>query len=81
MYTSTYTRINTSSEGSVGGPLIQINKRALWYIGNNTYHLARKGVPFGQRIVEFILDTRDIFPELEHLFCRRKRVRTDDPNR
>lgn len=61
---------------------MQINERALWCIRNDIYHLARKGVLFWQHIVEFILDARDMFPELEHLVCRRmKLVRTDDRNR
>lgn len=45
------------------------------------HHLTRNGVPLGQLIVEFILDIIDMFPEQEHLSCRRKRVRTDDRDR
>jgi len=45
------------------------------------HHPAGKGVPLGGRVIELVLHTRDMFPELEHLFCRRKRIRADDRDR
>jgi len=40
-----------------------------------------EGIPCRWRVVKLVLDSQDVFPELEYLLCRCKRFRTDDRDR
>ena len=48
--------------------------------GNDLHDLRGECVPLGRHILEFTLDTRDMFPQLEHTF-RWRECRTNDRHR